>query len=561
MAKHISENDSTIVKHRITFQPMGISCQALEGRTIMEIASEQNIILRSDCGGLGQCGQCLVDVTPAEHLSILTDNEYETLSPERMKNGGRLACEARIKGPLSVSVSDSVLDSKEAVGKALDGEFFAGKQKAIRGDTDAKTGSLGISLDIGTTTLALYLCDLNSGEVLMSAAEANPQRRYGEDVISRIAYTNDQEDGLSELRQVLIEKINNLIAHCLVSANADTQAIQRVTVVGNTTMQHIFSGLHPRRLGVSPYMPLSCDSQNMNAAQAGLSIDESSPVHLFPVISGFIGGDTVGVILSEKPHERDEISLIIDIGTNGEIVLGNKEALWVTSCATGPALEGAHIESGMRASSGAIQKVFIDPTTYHVDYEMVGNDETMHPKGICGSGVIDAIAEMLKAGLILPSGRLCEGLPGVVEDENGIGRKFVIVPAGESSIHHEIAITLADVRQVQLAKAALSTGIKLLMRKAGIKKFDRLVLTGAFGARFNWQNAVTIGMLPEESYQADVLSVENAAGQGAILALLDENVRKNIQAVAGRAHVLELAEDPDFIVEFTEGTKFSDKYS
>lgn len=522
----------------------------------MEAAAGQGIALRSDCGAQGQCGQCLVEVTPEEHLSAVTQNEREALSYEQIKKGCRLACEAEIQGPLSVSVSDSVLDSREAVGKDLAGEVFASGQtlRAVRHSKDFRP--LGISLDIGTTTIAIYLCDLATGAVLVSAAEANPQRRYGEDVISRIAYANDHQDGLDQLRRVVIEKINELIIQCLESVKADRQAVEDVTVVGNTTMQHIFSGIHPRILGVSPYLPESCNALNIKAKDLGLVVSGQSMVHLFPVISGFIGGDTVGVILSEKPHERDEVSLIIDIGTNGEIVLGNKEALWATSCATGPALEGAHIEHGMRASAGAIQKVVVDPTSYRISYELVGDDQSLHPKGICGSGIIDAVAQMLKAGLILPNGRLCEGLPGVITDKLGIGRRFIIAPAGVTSTQPEIAITLADVRQVQLAKAALATGIKLLMKNGGIAQFDRLVLTGAFGARFNWKNAVAIGMLPEETCRAEVVIVENAAGRGALTALLDKEKRQDIAAVARRTHILELAEDPDFIAEFTGATSF-----
>ena len=542
--------------HKVTFQPMGISTQVAAGKTIMDAAAGQDIRLRSDCGGKGLCGKCVVEVTQKDHVSPLTENEAKLLARDLIANGGRLACAARIEGPLSVSVSESVLDSAEAIGKSLSGTLETGD----RHDTataHSGSGSLGVAIDIGTTTLALYLCDLASREVLQSAAEANPQRRFGEDVISRIAYCTEHADGLESLQRVIVDAINRLIGACVETTGASREAITKVSVVGNTTMQHLFTGTHPGILGRSPYMPESCEAVELPAPDVGLDLPASSTVHVFPVISGFVGGDTVGVMLSEKPHVRDEISLIIDIGTNGEIVFGNRDALWVTSCATGPALEGAHIECGMRASSGAIESVRIDPASYRVDYTVIGRENGADPKGLCGSGIIDAVAEMVKTGLILPNGRLHEGLPGISADDQGIGREFEIY-AGNGAGPRRVVLTLRDVRQVQLAKAALFTGIKLLMEHAGIATIDRLVLTGAFGAHFNWQNAVVIGMLPESVQQAEVSVVANAAGRGAVLALFDEREKVEILAAARKAHLLELANDPEFAMKFALHTAFPD---
>jgi uncharacterized 2Fe-2S/4Fe-4S cluster protein (DUF4445 family) len=555
MAEDMSKEKHPRKEYTVIFQPMGISCRVAEGQSIMDAAAAQDIRLRSDCGGKGLCGKCAVEITPPEHLSPLIQNELELLSQECIAGGGRLACSARVAGPLSVSVSESVLDSQEAIGKSLNGRIGTG-ERPYGGTYAAEPGPLGVAIDIGTTTLALYLCDLRSGEILHSAAEANPQRRFGEDVISRIAYCNNHHDGLEALQRVLINAINKLIGACIGIAGVRRDKIAEVTAVGNTTMQHLFAGLHPGRLGVSPYMPESCNARDVRATELGLDLSELCQVHLFPVISGFVGGDTAGVMLSDKPYLRDEMSLIIDIGTNGEIVLGNKDSIWVTSCATGPALEGAHIEHGMRASTGAIETVHIDPDSYRVDYTVIGSKRGVNPRGLCGSGIIDAVAEMVKTGLILANGRLREGLPGIRVDEQGIGREFAIAGNDHSPGQKRIVLTLADVRQVQLAKAALSSGIRLLMRKAGIDAIDRLVLTGAFGARFNWRNAVAIGMLPELVCQADVSTVENAAGRGAVLALLDEREKLEIQEVVRKAHLLELADDPDFAMEFIRHTAF-----
>jgi uncharacterized 2Fe-2S/4Fe-4S cluster protein (DUF4445 family) len=419
-----------------------------------------------------------------------------------------------------------------------------------------KPQSLGVALDIGTTTLAAYMCDLKKGSVLASAASANPQRRFGEDVISRITYANEKMTGLSFLQEIVVDEINELIVRCLDDVSATPEDIDEVTVVGNTTMQQIFMKIHPHGLGFSPYLPVSRLPKDFRAEDLGLDLNPGTNVHVFPVISGFVGGDTAGVILSERPHEKEEISLIVDIGTNGEVVLGNKDGLWATSCATGPALEGAHIEAGMRATTGAIHKISINPKSYRVNYEVLGDGESPQPRGVCGSGIIDAVACMLQAGVILESCRIKEGLPGVITDEKGIGRKFILVPSEKSATGQEIYMTLSDVRQIQLAKSALSVGIKLLMRHAEVTHFDRLVLTGAFGARFNWRNAVAIGMLPEVTDETEVKVVSNAAGQGAIMALLDGKLRKDIFEVSRKVRFIELAEDPDFVTEFSTATLF-----
>lgn len=416
--------------------------------------------------------------------------------------------------------------------------------------------SLGVAVDVGTTTIAVYLCDLQTGDILSSEASANPQRRFGEDVISRVAFANSQEDGAETLHKLVINEIDDLSARCLQTVGANRRDVDEIAVVGNTTMEHLFAGLHPHSLGISPYLPVQLFLDDLNAADLGLNFNPGTNVHVFPVISGFVGGDTMGVILSEKPHERDKISLIVDIGTNGEVVLGNRQGLWVTSCATGPALEGAQIECGMRASTGAIHRVEIEPSTCKVSVGVLSEQQGETPQGICGSGIIDAVAEMGQSGLLLPNGRIKEGMPGVICDERKIGRKFLLASRKEPTVKKNIYISLSDIRQVQLAKGALSAGIKLLMRKAGITHIDRMVLTGAFGARFNWKNAVSIGMLPRPSSNTSVKTVENAAGIGAMMALLDGPRRKELRRLAKGIRFMELAEEPDFAVEFPKAMSF-----
>jgi uncharacterized 2Fe-2S/4Fe-4S cluster protein (DUF4445 family) len=293
-----------------------------------------------------------------------------------------------------------------------------------------------------------------------------------------------------------------------------------------------------------------------SAGELNLAVDPAVPVFPMPVISGFVGGDTMGVILADRPHERDEISLIVDIGTNGEVVLGNRDALWVTSCATGPALEGAQISCGMRAVSGAIHRIRPATDNNHVEYDVLGTGGGHRPMGICGSGIIDAIAALRHIGVILPTGRLNEASAGVFCDEGGIGRHFTIADGSVSATGSDIAVTLKDVRQIQLAKAALSVGIEFLMRKAGITRIDRTILTGAFGARFNWKNALTMGMLPPAVADSDVIPKDNLAGVGVLMALLDKNRKSDARALCRRIRCLELASEPDFAMAFARATAF-----
>jgi uncharacterized 2Fe-2S/4Fe-4S cluster protein (DUF4445 family) len=416
--------------------------------------------------------------------------------------------------------------------------------------------SLGFAVDLGTTSVAGYLCDLKSGALLAADACVNPQRRFGEDVISRICRANEQDEHLHQLQRLAAEGINFLMTRCLEKVAASAASIDEVAVCGNTTMQQIFAEMPPRGLGVFPYFPLTLTLPLLSAGELGLVTDPAVPVFLMPVVSGFVGGDTMAAILADRPHERDEITLIVDIGTNGEVVLGNREGLWVTSCATGPALEGAQISCGMRAVSGAIHRMWVEAADRRVAYEVLGNEGHNRPMGICGSGIIDAIASLRRTGAILPNGRLNEKAAGVTADANGIGQFYTIADDAHSATGNAVAVTLKDVRQIQLAKGALATGIEFLMRKAGIDAIDRTILTGAFGARFNWQNALAIGMLPPAVAKSQVTPKDNLAGVGVVMALLDKGLRFEARELCRRIRFLELASEKDFALAFAKATGF-----
>ncbi len=603
--------------HTILFQPYGQQGEVEDQQTVLEAARALGIEIPSDCGGQGTCGKCLIAARREDCLGPVSDQERSVLSPEQLARGQRLACQARIKGsgviyslasdqidvsfktgisgafPADAAIERLVIPSLKlhancgdlAAAAAAGALSLFGKEvrfaevtaiaelsRAARSDgpltlvcqrergvTAVLSGehqrSCGLAVDLGTTTLALYLCDLKTGQVLAAAGAGNPQRLFGEDVISRIAYADDSEGGAGLLQKLLVDKINALIGPLLSGAGVRREDLDEMVVVGNTTMETLFAGFHPRSLGVSPYLPPRRHPGDFRARDLGVDLNPGANIHVFPVISGFLGGDTVGAILAEQPHHKDEVMLIIDIGTNGELVLGNRKALWATSCATGPAFEGAHISQGMRAAPGAIHKVDIDLETLQPSYEVLGANGKVQPQGICGSGIIDAVAAMRRAGLLRPNGRLVEDRPGVFTDGGQIGRRFVLAPATGSS--REIDITIQDVRQVQLAKAALFAGTKILMRQAGLSRVDQVVLTGAFGARFDWGNAVSIGMFPNLE-GADIRVAENAAGMGAILALLDRKRRQEAHELSGRVRFVELAEDPDFQTEYILGMDFPD---
>jgi uncharacterized 2Fe-2S/4Fe-4S cluster protein (DUF4445 family) len=527
----------------IGFKPFNLKAKVKKGTSIFNAAKMQNIVLRSDCGEKGTCGKCAVIVENTENLSPANRAEKKVLSSSQLKSFYRLACQAEVLGHVTITIPEDLAISSEVYGKAGMQGIFPVNPGAKR---DKQT-SLGFAFDIGTTTIAAYLCDLKSGRILTSKAIVNPQRQYGEDVIARIAAVNEDEANLEKQQKLAVEAMNELIKFCLETNRSVKKDIDEITVVGNTTMEHILAGLNPKNIGVSPYLPVTNSSVVTNAHDLGLDLPSEVSVYIFPVISGFLGGDILSALLADQSHKRKETSLIIDIGTNGELMLCNNKGMWGTSCATGPALEGAQISCGMRASSGAISKVFFHPEAENrIVFETIGNIEA---RGVCGSGIIDALAAMRKADVTLENGTFNSDHPNVVCNAKGVGKKFMFPKS-------HVYITLKDVRQVQLANAALIVGIESLLEKAGVKQVDRTILTGAFGAKFNWRNARDIGMLPGLILKGKVESAQNLAGTGAVIALLDVDKRVEIATIARRINFLDLSSEPDFTLKFSAATQF-----
>lgn len=418
----------------------------------------------------------------------------------------------------------------------------------------------GIAIDVGTTTVAAYLCEMNSGKVVNTESMMNPQVGYGEDVMSRITYAMSNDDGLDTMQKALIDGLNEIIekitADIRTNGAKGGESIIDMTIVFNTAMHHIFLGLNPVYIGRAPFIPAIQNDIDIKARDMGIKINSGSYIHVLPIEAGFVGADNVGVLIAEEMYKQDENILIIDIGTNGELLLGNRKAICSTSCATGPAFEGAQIKFGMRAAPGAIEKVEIDPETQEPRYKVIGKPdwqthmEKVEAKGICGSAIIDVVAEMFTSGIIDKSGRFDKESKSsrVKKDKEG-KYYYVLAWADETSIGQDITVTQGDVRALQLAKGALFAGAKLMMQKMGIEKLDKVILAGAFGSFINKEAAMTLGMFPDCDID-NVYSVGNAAGDGAIMALLNTDKRLEAREKARWLEFVEIAVAPTFEKEF-----------
>ena len=417
---------------------------------------------------------------------------------------------------------------------------------------DKQTKPYGFAVDVGTTKLAGYLVDLDLGTIVATVSSTNPQIPYGEDVVSRISFIMKDPKGLSQLQTLIIKEIDKLILDACRHAHIAPDQVHEVTIVGNTAMHHILFGIYPGYVALAPYPTVLRDSIEVKAKDLGIDINPCGYIYGLPVIAGFVGADAVADIVATEIYASEDIAMMIDIGTNTEIVVGDKNKLTACSCASGPAFEGAHIKNGMRAATGAIERVYIDPDTFKIRYETVDNAK---PSGVCGSGVVDAIAEMLKRGIIDSSGRIKTeiGLPNI-KVKNGIP-ELVLADESETSSHHEVVITQEDIRQIQLAKAAIYSGISILMRRDEIKAADvsKIFIAGAFGTYVDPQSARVIGMYPDIPLSR-VQFVGNAAGSGARMALMSLDIKRKAGEISEKVNYIELGADPNFQNEFLNAT-------
>jgi len=421
-----------------------------------------------------------------------------------------------------------------------------------------RENNFGIAFDIGTTTIVGYLINLNDQKTYAVHSKLNPQTAHGEDVVTRITYIRKNNDGLEILQQLVIEALNKIIQKVCKKANISPSQIYEAIIVGNSVMHHITLGFSPIHIGLSPYVPVVQQGINVAANNIDLQISKHGNVYALPLIAGFVGADTMGVILSSEIYKEDVLTLAIDIGTNGELILGNKNVMVTGSCAAGSALEGAHITHGMRAAGGAIESIKIDPDTLEVSYKTIKNKR---PIGICGSGLIDAVAEMLKAKLLTRSGNFNkEQFDHKRFIINGKKKEFILVFEEETPMDSPITLSLDDIREIQMAKGAFYSGTRLLLEHLN-KKYERtfeieqIFLAGAFGNYIDKENARFIGMIPDIESEK-IYQIGNAAGKGAQYCLTNKDLRQKATKLLDKIEYIEIAVKEQFQREYAEAMYF-----
>ena len=602
----------------VEFLPSGKVARIKQGASLRDALETAGIELRLPCGGKGLCGKC--KVVYEQGAPPVTPTEDDRLAETELTQGYRLGCQTSVCEDSLVYIPDSVQGAKiltvgtarqvplkpaimkkhalvqkpdrddlrsdltrlldaleieeaeielsilQRLGKDIrsadfdvTGVFSGGRLIGIEAG-DTTSDCYGIALDIGTTTLAAYLLDLNTGKQISVAAAMNPQAEVGDDVISRINCVMQEADGLKKLQEMVICEFNRLIKVLAEGADVPAERIYEVTVAGNTCMTHLFLGIDPTYLAIAPYVPVINDSVSVKADELEIGISELGRVHVLPSIAGYVGADTVGVILASGFYEQEKLTLAVDIGTNGEIVLGSHRRMLACSTAAGPAFEGAHIKHGMRAAPGAVDAVWFE--NGDIKYSTIAGENA---RGICGSGLLDAIICLIKAGIVEPSGRIVDAdeLQGEYAhlsrriEAGERGNEFILASAEETSIGEPVTISQRDVREVQLAKGAIAAGIQTLMEKLEVRAddLDKIVLAGAFGNYLSKESAIQVGMIPNVPL-SKVHSVGNAAGEGAKLALISLDARRDADGIAERIEYVELTTDPGFQERFADALMF-----
>ncbi|MBN1317578.1 MAG: DUF4445 domain-containing protein [Anaerolineales bacterium] len=580
----------------VDFEPIGCRVVCESGDTILDSALKSGIELVAVCGGEGTCGQCLVRIIDGP-VSDHTSSEREMLDLKQIEEDYRLACQTCILGDVKVDLplaSRSVEQRLQLLGEENYATFapvvhehlvtlaaptvydprsdltllrtalnrpskFADhralqhlpgllnkynrivrvslRDGEILNIRPPESGPLGLAVDIGTTKVAAYLVDMETGETLAVDGITNPQVAYGEDVMSRISYA--MQGGSQQLTNILLDGLNELIRRLC----PEPERIVDAVIVGNTAMHHLFTGLPVRQLGLAPYAAVVSDPMDVKARDLGLRISPGAYIHLLPNVAGFIGADHVAMILATGLDQTDQVVVGLDIGTNTEVVLSQGGKLLSCSTASGPALEGAHIKHGIRAVNGAIDKIELDNSNVRI--RTIGGSA---PIGLCGSGVLDIVDQLHQAGLLNRRGRLLQDTR--IQEGNG-SREFLLVPAEQSGTCNDIIISEKDISEVLLAKAAINTGISALIQQLDIpvENIDRIILAGAFGTHIDIEAAIGIGLLPALPLDR-IKQVGNAAGVGARLALTSAPHRQRALEIAQRIQYLELMTQPNFRTQF-----------
>ena len=605
LSQHLSYAKSALTENGIVtacLEPVGRRVEIESDSTLLAAIQAAGIQVAAVCGGDGICGKCVVRLLVGK-LSPISKVERSFLSETDLTAGYRLACRARLLSDVTLYIPPESLSAEQRlqtegaeaefeldpVIKLFDVTVDEPDIHDLRSDTtrfqDAcrkeniggvsvgfpllrslstrlrdqgwevriasdggeivailpKSGSaVGLAVDIGTTKLAAYLVDLETGRIIGKLGKVNPQVAYGDDVVNRIAYANKHAKGHETLQTKIVGVINEMIGDLCVSAAVSREEILEAVVVGNTAMHHLFAGLPVRQLGEAPYVPAVGDHLRVRSSELGLQLAPGSYTYLPPNVAGYVGADHVAMVLATGVLGRLETAIAIDIGTNTEVSLVSGGRLLTCSCASGPAFEGAHIQFGMRAIPGAVERVEIHEG--NVFTQTVNNQK---PVGICGSGILDAVAQMHKEGVIDDSGRLNQEYQGVNQDNRG--GSFCLVTAENSGNDRAITLSRKDINEIQLAKAAIRTGIELLLQEAGraAEEIESFVIAGAFGTYLDVESARHIGMfpdLPPERFH----QVGNAAGIGARKLLVSKEARLEAERIRESITYVELTVHPNF---------------
>ena len=624
-------------KQQICFTPSGLKRKGKNGETLLKVAQDAGVALRSLCGGYGQCHQCWVEVSEgkhskfgveckAENVSGVTTLERQLIADNPIYKGKRLACQTCVKGDLVIDVPEESQEHKAYISKknakqdyslssaisifncnleestldknpsATENLLLQLKKQGVNAKVDfnllgdlqgliSKTKGeltvavrdnnkvvaiypqgelqvIGAAIDIGSTTLALYVYDLQNGRLNYESSAMNPQIRYGEDLMSRVSYVMMNKGGENKLAQAVRNKVTEMLHNACEILELQLDKLLEIVVVGNPIMHHIFFGISPVELGQAPFTVATRGWLDVDAQKLGLDLYPNTRISSLPLIAGHVGADTAAAYLSQMDIMHSQTTLLVDIGTNAEIMLAKEGKVYATSSPTGPAFEGAEISSGVRATYGAIERVRIEKETLNIRYKVIGCDfwsdepnfelANIKPIGICGSGIIEAIVSFAETGIIDQSGLFVESIASDRFSKSGNTVRFLLVDQGEQSIF----IEQVDIRSIQLAKAALSAGVSILMDYLHCTNFDQILLAGAFGAHLDARYVALLDIIPT-STEDKIISIGNAAGIGASAALLDVNKRKNIIDAVDNVVKIETATESKFQQYFVDAMKFS----
>ena len=624
-------------KQQICFTPSGLKRKGKNGETLLKVAQDAGVALRSLCGGYGQCHQCWVEVSEGKHskfgvecksenVSGVTTLERQLIADNPIYKGKRLACQTCVKGDLVIDVPEESQEHKAYISKknakqdyslssaisifncnleestldknpsATENLLLQLKKQGVNAKVDfnllgdlqgliSKTKGkltvavrdnnkvvaiypqgelqvIGAAIDIGSTTLALYVYDLQNGRLNYESSAMNPQIRYGEDLMSRVSYVMMNKGGENKLTQAVRNKVTEMLHNACEILELQLDKLLEIIIVGNPIMHHIFFGISPVELGQAPFTVATRGWLDVDAQKLGLDLYPNTRISSLPLIAGHVGADTAAAYLSQMDIMHSQTTLLVDIGTNAEIMLAKEGKVYATSSPTGPAFEGAEISSGVRATYGAIERVRIDKETLNIRYKVIGCDfwsdepnfelANVKPIGICGSGIIEAIVSFAETGIIDQSGLFVESIASDRFSKSGNTVRFLLVDQGEQSIF----IEQVDIRSIQLAKAALSAGVSILMDYLHCTNFDQILLAGAFGAHLDARYVALLDIIPT-STEDKIISIGNAAGIGASAALLDVNKRKNIIDAVDNVVKIETATESKFQQYFVDAMKFS----